>query len=80
MNSAITAFVYIWPRTSVQEKEDTEKFLTKVSVPKSVYRVSFITGAQPKAGSGDKMQTISFFQRYIVRGISLAHWGPVSST
>ena len=32
----------------------------------------FITGAQPKAGTGHKMQSISsFFQRYIVRDISL---------
>ena len=30
-----------------------------------------ITGAQPKAGTGHKMQTVSFFQRYIVRDISL---------
>ena len=33
-------------------------------------RVIF-TGAQPKAGTGHKMQTVSFFQRYIVRDISL---------
>ena len=31
----------------------------------------FITGAQPKAGTGHKMQAISFFQRYIVRDIPL---------
>ena len=31
----------------------------------------FLTGAQPKAGTGHKMQTVSFFQRYIVRDISL---------
>ena len=31
----------------------------------------FFTGAQPKAGTGLKMQTVSFFQRYIVRDISL---------
>ena len=30
-----------------------------------------ITRAQPKAGPGHKMQTVSFFQRYIVRDISL---------
>ena len=30
-----------------------------------------ITGAQPKAGTGHKMQTVSFFQRYIVRDIWL---------
>ena len=30
-----------------------------------------ITGARPKAGTGHKMQTVSFFQRYIVRDISL---------
>ena len=34
-----------------------------------------ITGAQPKAGTGYKMQTVcrflSFFQRFIVRDISL---------
>ena len=39
-----------------------------------------VTGVQPKAGTGHKMQTISFFQRYIVRDISLANWAPVSST
>ena len=27
--------------------------------------------SQPKAGTGHKMQTVSFFQRYIVRDISL---------
>ena len=44
-----------------------------------------ITGTQPKVGTGHKIQTISFFQRYIVRdipltwGISLAQCAPVSS-
>ena len=28
---------------------------------------TFVTWAQPKPGTGHKMQTISFFQRYIVR-------------
>ena len=32
--------------------------------------LQLITGAQPKAGTGLKMQTVSvFFQRYIVRDI-----------
>jgi len=34
--------------------------------------IEIITGAQPKAGTGHKMQTVSVvFQRYIVRDISL---------
>ena len=33
--------------------------------------LNLITGAQPKAGTGLKMQTVSFFQRYIVRDILL---------
>ena len=37
---------------------------------------NIFTGAQPKAGIGLKMQTVSlsFFERYIVWDISLAHW------
>ena len=30
-----------------------------------------ITRAQPKAGTGHKMQTVSFFKRYIARDIPL---------
>ena len=37
----------------------------------SAFNRGFITGAQPKAGTGLKMQTVRFFQRYIVRDISL---------
>ena len=33
---------------------------------------ALITGAEPKAGTGLKMQTVRFFQRYIVRDISLS--------
>ena len=37
-------------------------------------RKRFFTGAQPKAGTGHKMQTVlSFFQRYIVRDIPLIY-------
>ena len=34
-------------------------------------KLPIITGAQPKAGTGLKMQDGPFFQRYIVRDISL---------
>ena len=42
---------------------------------KLLWKVSgtcLFTGAQPKAGTGHKMQTVSFFQRYIVRDVSLS--------
>ena len=35
------------------------------------HKWQLITGAQPKTATGYKVQTISFFQRYVVRDISL---------
>ena len=32
------------------------------------------TGAQPKAGTGHKMQTVSFFQRYIISLTEIYRW------
>ena len=52
-----------------------ETVLKEVNVSKSsghdMMPPRLITGAQLKAGTSHKMQTISFFQRYIVRDISL---------
>ena len=55
--------------------EQVETVLKEVNVSKSngheMIPRRLITGAQPKAGTGHKMRTISFPQRCIVRDISL---------
>ena len=52
-----------------------ETVLKEVNVSKSsgydMISRRLITGAQPKAGTGHKMRTILFPQRYVVRDISL---------
>ena len=54
----ICNFIYSW-------------FVIRVGKIFSCPRERIFTGAQPKAGTGHKMQTVSFFQRYIFRDISL---------